>query len=694
MSVCLPSSASPSVHKYAVQELDYRPDIDGLRAVAILGVIAYHAIPNLVPGGFAGVDVFFVISGYLISGLIFRALSKGTFSFLGFYIRRAIRIFPALIAMLIAVWILSTLILLPDEYQLFGKHMVAGAGFVLNLTLYKDFDWYFQGLVTPLMHLWSLGIEEQFYLLWPLVVVAIWRCNRGRFAVLAGLTTLSFALNIIAITSNPIASFYLPVTRLWELSSGGMLAYLQLNNSRALVPNDELGSAEWGKLRSGVIGSLGVMLVIASFICLNDENLYPGWWALAPCSGSILLIAAGPNAWINRHLLSQRAVVFVGLISYPLYLWHWPALSFGYALAGWGPAVPAATVPLAAFLASLTYKFIEAPARNAPASSRGGLAAALCILMAISGSIGYLSYVGEIQPRSATNHVKQIIQGASEIIWPESIRHIRGTLIEEGFLPLGTGARRVVFLGDSNVQQYYARISKLLSDHPGNSRSVTFAVRGYCAPGAADISGTYRIIERYRAECRAYLNKAIEYAEGADVDSVVIGASWYVYFVDVPPGGRFGDPGPLRPGTDHALERLKETITNLVKHGKRVYLVLQIPVGDRYDPHEMISRSGFPPTFSVAVHSPTRLEVTAAMDPINSRLRQVARETGTVVIDPTPSLCDEATCPAVTSAGDPVYRDSNHLSPAYVRNNVRFLDNIVLDSITSEPAHASLLGPR
>jgi len=692
MSVVSSSSDSSLNYKRPGTGLDYRPDIDGLRAVAILGVIAYHALPNLAPGGFAGVDVFFVISGYLISGLIFRALSRGSFSLLDFYIRRARRIFPALIVVLLAAWTFGRLILLPDEFQLFGKHMAAGAGFVLNLTLFKDFDWYFQGLVTPLMHLWSLGIEEQFYLLWPLLAVAIWKSNRGGFAVLVVVTALSFALNITAILSNPIASFYLPANRLWELSSGGMLAYIQLKDSEIPIRRTvETTSLSWVEMRRHVLGTIGAGLVLASFVYLNDETLYPGWWALAPCVGAISIIGAGPQAWINRYVLSQRPVVFVGLISYPLYLWHWPLLSFGYALAGWGPMAPAVTVSASVLLAFFTYRFIEIPVRTAP--FRNGVASVLCVLMALCGGVGYLSYVGKLQPRSATSGVNQVIRAASELIWPERIRHIRGTLIEEGFLPLGRGPQRVVFLGDSNIQQYYPRIEKLLSDYPSNARGSTFAVRGYCAPGAVDISGSNRIIERYRPECRTYLHKAIKYAEDPEVDTVVIGASWYVYFEDIPNGGSFGDAGPLRPGTDHALEGLKATLIDLVRRGKRVYLVLQIPVGDRYDPHQMITRTGFPPQFAVDVHSPTRTEIAKAMEPINSRLRAIARETGAIVIDPTPSLCNDATCPAVTATGDPVYRDANHLSPAYVRNNIRFLDEIVLDPGTSAPAQAAQAGP-
>jgi peptidoglycan/LPS O-acetylase OafA/YrhL len=214
----------------------YRPDIDGLRAIAVLSVVAFHAFPLRMKGGFIGVDVFFVISGFLISTIIFENLGKGTFSFTEFYARRVKRIFPALAVVLGACLIFGWLALLPDELNQLGKHIAAGAGFVSNLVLWGEAGYFDNAAETkPLLHLWSLGIEEQFYIVWPLLVWLAWK-RKFNFLVLAAfLAFVSFALNIKGIKQDHIAAFYSPLTRFWELLCGALLArYSFLKGSSSL----------------------------------------------------------------------------------------------------------------------------------------------------------------------------------------------------------------------------------------------------------------------------------------------------------------------------------------------------------------------------------------------------------------------------------------------------------------------------
>src|SRR5687768_8357422 len=201
----------------------YRPDVDGLRAVAVLAVLAFHAFPHAMPGGFAGVDVFFVISGFLITGIILDDLERGRFTIAGFYWRRIRRIFPALILVLTACLVLGWVLLLPDEYRQLGKHVAAGAGFIANLALWAEagyFDW--SAELKPLLHLWSLGVEEQYYLVWPLLLLFFRRWTLG---LIVGIGVLSFALNLYMTAKYPSAAFYLPMTRFWELLIGSALAY-------------------------------------------------------------------------------------------------------------------------------------------------------------------------------------------------------------------------------------------------------------------------------------------------------------------------------------------------------------------------------------------------------------------------------------------------------------------------------------
>ncbi len=274
----------------SMHSLAYRPDIDGLRAVAVLAVVCFHATSEILPGGFAGVDVFFVISGFLISSIVFRGLLRDNFSFLRFYIRRAKRIFPALIVMLTAVTGLCWLVLLPDEYQDYGLHLAAGAGFFLNLELYQELAQYFDK-ESPLLHLWSLGVEEQFYLFWPVFVVVTWRYLRSPLLLMLVAAIISFCLNLSAVAAHSVGAFYLPTCRLWELAMGGMLAYVQLQrgdneNVRGLRASVwPLSVLRKFKLSPNARSTFGAILILASFISLKSQDAFPGWLALAPTVG-------------------------------------------------------------------------------------------------------------------------------------------------------------------------------------------------------------------------------------------------------------------------------------------------------------------------------------------------------------------------------------------------------------------------
>ncbi len=214
--------------------LSYRPDIDGLRAIAILSVVVFHAFPEALPGGFIGVDIFFVISGFLISSIIFGQLEQGRFSFTDFYVHRIRRIFPALILVLVACFVLGWFSLLPEEYRLLGKHMAAGAGFIQNFVLWREsgnFD--VESDMKPLLHLWSLSVEEQFYLVYPLLVWGLWRARMPLRKSLMLLMLASFALNLWWVAEDPVKTFYLPATRVWELLAGAMCAFAAMRGSAA-----------------------------------------------------------------------------------------------------------------------------------------------------------------------------------------------------------------------------------------------------------------------------------------------------------------------------------------------------------------------------------------------------------------------------------------------------------------------------
>lgn len=208
----------------------YRADIDGLRAIAILSVVGFHAFPNWVKGGFIGVDVFFVISGYLISTIIIGSLERDSFNFVEFYSRRIKRIFPALLLVLIASFALGWFVLLADEYKQLGKHIAGGAGFISNFLFWNESGYFDNAAETkPLLHLWSLGIEEQFYIFWPLLLWFVWKKRFNLLTIAITVAIVSFALNIVKVRSDTVAAFYSPQTRFWELMAGSILAYMTLH---------------------------------------------------------------------------------------------------------------------------------------------------------------------------------------------------------------------------------------------------------------------------------------------------------------------------------------------------------------------------------------------------------------------------------------------------------------------------------
>lgn len=358
--------------------ITYRPDIDGLRAIAVLCVLIFHAFPKYLKGGFIGVDIFFVISGYLISGIILSDLDREKFSFRQFYIRRIRRIFPVLTVVLFSCLAFGWFALTADELNQLGKHVAAGAGFISNLVLWNEAGYFDNSAETkPLLHLWSLGIEEQFYLVWPLLLWASWKKRLNIFIVCLILTIISFGWNIGWYKTNSVADYFSPQTRFWELIAGAMLAYTnihwkdRLTNVRTKLNGIifRTGTANSEKtpdsaLPNHILSAAGAILLAVSIVVTRPER-FPGTAALLPVIATVMLIAAGNNGWFNKKILSRKGLVWLGLISYPLYLWHWPLFSFARILCDRTPTYLIRVILLLAsiLLAWLTVKVIEKPFR-------------------------------------------------------------------------------------------------------------------------------------------------------------------------------------------------------------------------------------------------------------------------------------------------------------------------------------------
>jgi peptidoglycan/LPS O-acetylase OafA/YrhL len=329
--------------------LHYRADIDGLRALAVLAVLLFHAFPNVLPGGFIGVDIFFVISGYLITQIILAELDSGRFTAASFYARRMRRIFPALIIVLIATFALGWNYFLPPELSSLARNILASALFSANLMLLSEVGYFdIAAHLKPLLHLWSLGIEEQFYLVWPLL---LWSLPRTRLQ-LATVVILaaSFILNVAMIAHHPAETFYLPFTRAWELMAGAALAQASRIDNRY----------------SNLFAAVGIAALALSLFWINAKTSFPGWAAAFPVAGAMLLIRS-EGSLFNRIVLSNHNAVNIGLISYPLYLWHWPLLVFAELIKFDKPLTDlerGLVIGLAFFLAWLTYKLVERPIRS------------------------------------------------------------------------------------------------------------------------------------------------------------------------------------------------------------------------------------------------------------------------------------------------------------------------------------------
>ena len=357
----------------------YRAEIDGLRAFAILSVVIYHAFPKALTGGFIGVDVFFVISGYLITAHIFASLDAGNFSFPAFLGRRIRRLFPALVLVMATSLVFGSLALVADEFQQLGKHVASGAAFIVNFVLIGEAG-YFDTVADkkPMLHLWSLAVEEQFYLVWPLVLWLAWKL---RFNIL-GLTILvaivSFYINLRFAVSKPTEVFFWPFSRFWELLSGSILAWLTLYRRAAMDQAKARIDRFLGRMvtpgntprttafTENAMAVSGLGLLIYGFAEINSDMPFPSTWALVPVTGAILVIAAGANAWSNRIFMMNPVAIWFGLISYPLYLWHWPLLSLLQIVEGGDtPHRDARTgaVILAIIFAWLTVRFVEKPLR-------------------------------------------------------------------------------------------------------------------------------------------------------------------------------------------------------------------------------------------------------------------------------------------------------------------------------------------
>lgn len=352
---------------------------------------------------------FFVISGYLISGHVFTSLSENKFSFLTFYQRRIRRIFPTLILVLVACLVFGWFALLATEYAQLGKHTAASAPFLVNLAFWREAGYFDNsGITKPLLHLWSLGVEEQFYIVWPVAAWAIWRFRVNVLGAMLLLGALSFSHNLVVTVTDPTAAFYSPFTRFWELLIGAALAQAE---RRGVLPPP---------IAIRFLGLAGALLLAVGFVMISDASPFPGIAAAVPVVGTALIIMAGPTSFLNRVVLSAKLPVGLGLISYPLYLWHWPLLSFAYIVNSGTPKYPMllGLVAGSVALAILTFWVVERPIRSGR-WQRAAISLPLCALMVLLAVAGAAIFVSKGFPdRPAALTTSKLDSQFVGALWP------------------------------------------------------------------------------------------------------------------------------------------------------------------------------------------------------------------------------------------------------------------------------------
>lgn len=589
----------------------YRADIDGILAVAVLAVVGFHAFPTWITGGFIGVDIFFVISGFLISTILVGALEAGRFSLADFYSRRVRRIFPALLLVLIACAVAGWFTLLPEDYRQLAIHILGGAGFASNLLLWSESGYFDADAATkPLLHLWSLGLEEQFYIVWPLLLWAAYKLRANVLAVAVALAAASLALEALLIQHDATAAFYSPPARFWELLAGAMLAM----RKRAV--------------RSNSLSFAGAALIGTGLALITERSAFPGWWAALPVTGAALIIAAGPDAWLNRRLLSNRVMVWFGCISYPLYLWHWPLLAFARILETARPpfTTRVAAVLLSILLAWLTYVVVEKPIRLGNRSRAVPLA--LAGAMAALAGAGYLGYV----QAGFASRFPPMVQAVTQFKYDHAADYREGSCLlfpEQDYAAFGecasepAGKPTLLLWGDSYAAHLYSGATAVLGDH--------YRIVQRTAASCPPILG---LEVDQRPHCRDINDRIHEWVRRERPARVLLSAKWTKFA-----------PAEIVPVT----AKLQATITHLRAEGVTgLTLVGPFPVWKDSLVKQLYK-------FAL-LRKPQALpaRMTFGLDPyfrqLDPNFEAVARATGVEYVSPARILCNESGC--LTRMGD------------------------------------------
>ena len=617
----------------------FRRDIQGLRALAVLPVVLFHAFPASLPGGFVGVDIFFVISGYLITRILHAELCEGRFSIAGFYVRRIKRLFPALYLMLAVSMLLGMILLPPAELRELAKTCLATIGFVANILFY-NLSGYFDGQaeLKPLLHTWSLAVEEQFYLVFPLALLAIWRLRPGWLPALLWIAAgLSLGWSVRELGVDASRAFYYPLPRAFELLIGAIVAVGAIPKIRGDAVRDGLSL-------------LGLVLIAGSLWLLSESQPFPGLAALPPCVGAALILAAGEESEsLAGRMLGFGPLVLVGSLSYSLYLWHWPALVFGRYLALRPLTAPeaAAAITVAFALAWASWRYVELPVLQWRLPHRPVLIGGAAI-MASAAAVAALVVVGNGLPQRLDPLGRTMVAAARDSSGFRTNCHSGEHDVIAYDRLCAFGDRRatpsVAVWGDSFGAELVVAMGEKLAPE---KRSVLQVTASGCPPSLGYSA-------RHRPACSAYNNERLrELRADPRIREIVLVVNYLGFMVDSP-----RQQAALLDGVERSALALHAA-------GKAVTLVYAIPRMPFVAPTALAMerlRGGEPGSFG---QERSDFDRDGAL--VSARLDRIVRETGAGRIIPSDRLCGARLCPAYMPGPGVLYFDHAHLSMSGAR---------------------------
>lgn len=603
--------------------------------------MAYHAFPTALPGGFVGVDIFFVISGFLITKIVFEKIRQEDFSLIDFYQGRIRRLFPSLVIVLSASLVLGWHLLLADEYKQLGKHIAASFSFVLNFVLHQEIGYFNNAAETkPLLHLWSLSVEEQFYLVWPAV---LWAATKywPRVTLLTVVWGCSLLVgSLLLLLPAGAASYYLPLPRFLEILLGAFLAS-QVHDRKYATSIFESNFVRHLELRLPVT-LIGFFLIGAALFTINKEMSYPGWATLLPAFGALLVIAAGEWHWLNRKILGNPILVWIGQISYPLYLWHWLALSFAFIVEDQTPPaeIRAMALVVSTALAWVTCVLFEKPLRQGAAGR--AKAALLLVLAAALLCTGFYVFQNEgIKSRPIELQNPVHIFGAP---YRKSCSDLTQEEYSDDWCSQGNAGRQIpdiVMIGDSYANAYSTMLGAYLESR-GNPRTFIQFGRGLCP----------MVVDYGPAHCRRMTQMALDFIARQDrVKTVIVAARWPAYY-----GGKAAWTGH-RESPEAFRAAQEKTIDQLQKNGKKVVVLLAPPTGAT--PRMCVYRGIGSPTDTQCDLKRSKAE--RRDGDYRNQLIRLLNSKKIPYFDAFNFLCDKETC-TVMSGQKVLYTDGEHLS--------------------------------